>query len=251
MAELDGAAAYLFLSPHLDDAVLSCGALIGAVAGHAAVTVATIFTEAAAPPHTFAARSFLRGCGFPDASSLYAARQAEDRSVLDGMRVRHLHLGRPDALFRQRRHPAFGRFVPELAHRYPTYRYDIARGRVSRGDDALRRQLVTTVRDLVEQTGAELLFCPVGVGRHVDHLLTRSIGEHFGRQVVYYADFPYNVSARPDPAFVERHRLKAQEWDRDLAAKQAAIAAYRTQAPSLFPDGRIPQLPEVYFRPAG
>ena len=42
----------LFVSPHLDDAVLSCGALLEAAAGHCPVTVATVFTTADVPPHT-------------------------------------------------------------------------------------------------------------------------------------------------------------------------------------------------------
>jgi hypothetical protein len=49
---------YLFLSPHLDDAILSCGALLTALPARSDVTVVTIFTEASAPPHTRAATSF-------------------------------------------------------------------------------------------------------------------------------------------------------------------------------------------------
>jgi LmbE family N-acetylglucosaminyl deacetylase len=251
--DLDGADGYLVLSPHLDDAVLSCGALLAAVAPRAPVTVVTVFTAADAPPHTLAARSFLRSCAVPDAAALYAARRAEDRAVLDGMGVRHRHLGLPDALFRRRDTPVRGlaRWVPELGHRYPTYRFDIARGRVSRGDAALVDRLAGTVAELVAGTGARVLLCPLGVGRHVDHLLTRAVGPRFADRVVYYAEFPYTVTAAPDAAFVRRHGLVAQRWVTGLAGKEALIRGYRTQTPLLFPDGRIPRLPELYFRAAG
>ena len=69
---LDGAPA-LFLSPHLDDAVLSCGTLLL----HAPrATVATVFTEATPGPHTRAARTFLRQC----AASGAEARPADGRA---------------------------------------------------------------------------------------------------------------------------------------------------------------------------
>jgi LmbE family N-acetylglucosaminyl deacetylase len=253
---LSDGTACLFLSPHLDDAVLSCGALIRALTARSAVTVATVCTAAAPPPHTLAARSFLRQCAAADAETLFAARRAEDRAVLDGLGVAHAHLGVADALFRGRQprgplrhllgHP-LGRWCPELTHRYPTYRFDIALGRVSRGDRRLVERLADEIDALRRRTGAGLVFAPIGVGRHVDHLITRAVGARFPGQVVYYADFPYNVTAVVDPRFVTRHRLSPWRWERGLADKAGLIRGYRTQADALFPDGRIPAVPETYY----
>src|SRR5262245_26192228 len=86
---ISSGATCLFLSAHLDDVVLSCGALIQALAGRCVITVATVFTAAGPRPHTYAARSFLRQCAAGDADSLFAARRAEDRAVLDGLGVGH------------------------------------------------------------------------------------------------------------------------------------------------------------------
>ena len=245
----------LFLSPHLDDAILSCGALIRSLAGHCRVTVATVFTAAGPPPHTRAARSFLRQCAAADAAGLFAARRAEDRAVLAGLGVAHRHLGLPDALFRRRtsasplvRH--LGRMVPELAHRYPTYRFDIARGRMARGDRSLIAGVAARAAELLTDTGAGLLFCPAGVGRHVDHLILRTVGERFRDRVVYYSDFPYNRTAAPDPAFLRRHGLTPWVWPHGVAAKEQLILGYRTQAGALFPDGRVPAVPETFYLPA-
>jgi LmbE family N-acetylglucosaminyl deacetylase len=241
-------AACLFLSPHLDDAILSCGAWIQAWAGHCELTVATVFTAAGPAPHTRAARSFLRQCGAGDAAGLFAARRAEDRRVLAGLGAAHRHLGLPDALFRRRtRDVPLSRLVPELAHRYPTYRFDIARGRIARGDRALTANLAGRVADLLTGTGARLLFCPIGVGRHVDHLIVREVGPRFADRVVYYADFPYNLTAAPDPAFVARQDLVSWAWDRGLGEKSRLIRGYATQADALFPDGRIPVVPERFY----
>jgi LmbE family N-acetylglucosaminyl deacetylase len=251
---LDGAGC-LVLSAHLDDAVLSCGALLAHLPDATPVTVATVFTEAAPPPHTVAARSFLRQCGAPDAATLFAERRAEDRAVLDELGVAHAHLGVSDALFRARAplpgSKRIGALVPELAHRYPTYRYDIARGRVSRGDRRLVADLGRRVDDLLVSTGATLLFCPVGIGRHVDHLIVRALGARHPDRVVYYADFPYVTTSPVDTAFLAAHRLAPWDWDAGVPAKARLIRGYRTQADALFPDGRIPVVPETYYVAAG
>jgi LmbE family N-acetylglucosaminyl deacetylase len=241
------------LSPHLDDAVLSCGGLLLALAGRSSVTVATVFTEAGPRPHTRAARSFLSTCGGSDAASLYAERRAEDREVLARLRAEAVHLGLVDALFRRspRRVAGLGRVasaLPELVHRYPTYRFDIARGRVAPGDRGLAAEVGPRIAELVRSTGAEVVLCPVGVGRHVDHLLVRALGAAHPREVVYYSDFPYDRRAAPDAAFLARHRLVAHPWEEGVADKAALIRGYRTQADALFPDG-IPAAPEVYFVP--
>lgn len=251
---LESGSPWLVLSPHLDDAVLSCGALLQASAAKREVTVATVFTESGPEPYTRAARSFLRQCAVTDARSLYEARRAEDSGVLAEVGIGIVHLGMADALFRQRREPRiaralWSRLAPEFRHRYPTYRFDIARGKISHGDGPLITQLQRTVAELLDGSGAELLFCPVGVGRHVDHLITRMVGEKFTDKVVFYSDFPYNQASAPDAAFLRRNRLARWTWNETIAEKHRLIHGYGTQVDALFPTGDIPVVPECYFVP--
>lgn len=251
---LSSGASCLFLSPHLDDAVLSCGALMQTLVCSCPLTVATIFTAASPKPHTIAARSFLRQCGAVDAATLYATRRAEDRSVLDALGVRHVHLGLVDAVFRRRDIRSatvdrLGRVLPELVHRYPTYRFDVARGRIAPGDRTLIEGLCDEVAELVRRTTARLLFAPIGVGSHVDHLIARTVAMRCSAQVVYYADFPYNCRLAPDPAFVAGNRLVPWSWEGGIASKRHLIRGYRTQA-AMFPDGRIPAIPETFYLPS-
>ncbi|MDR6985811.1 LmbE family N-acetylglucosaminyl deacetylase [Paenarthrobacter nitroguajacolicus] len=252
---LSGDAPWLFLSPHLDDAVLSCGALMEAQARGREVIAATLFTEASPGPHTRAARSFLGQCAVKDAGELFDARKAEDMSVLADMGIRSIHLGAVDALFRQRKVPKFGsgawdRLLPEITHRYPTYRFDIALGRIAGGDRPLITQLRIDVAALMGLTGAELLFCPVGVGRHVDHLITREAGMSQRDSLVLYSDFPYDLTAEPDGTRLAQWGYVPWSWDQGLAAKPPRIRQYATQADALFPSGEIPVKPETYFVPA-
>ncbi len=260
-------AASLVLSPHLDDAVLSCGGLLDAHPAGPRATVVTVFTDAAPPPWTWAARSFLRASGFADAESLYDARRREDLQVLAQLGVDGRHLGQPDALFRRRVLPGPGEsaaartgephprrpWPAELAHRYPTYRFDIALGRIARADHRLADSLAEQVLELLQQTGSRLLLAPLGVGRHVDHLLVRQAGlvaaERSGTPIAFYSDFPYHLSARPDPAFVAGHDLRPVAVHVRGTRKEALVRGYRTQVSGLFPAGEIPAVPELFWLP--
>ncbi|NMO90660.1 PIG-L family deacetylase [Actinomycetospora sp. TBRC 11914] len=246
---LDAGARCLVLSPHLDDGVLSCGALLAELAPRSEITVLTLFTEATDGPHGRAARSFLRQCAHPDAATLFRARRAEDHAVVASLGARAEHLGLTDALFRRRELPAaldrVGALVPELAHRYPTFRFDIARGRVSRGDRRLRAELATRIAARAGE--ADLLLCPLGVGRHVDHLVTRDLGLAWPGTVVWFSDFPYALDHAPDPAFLRREGLRPWSFDDGLDAKEALVRGYATQVDALFPSGVVPRCAETYW----
>ncbi|MFI1718628.1 PIG-L deacetylase family protein [Streptomyces sp. NPDC053513] len=244
----------IVLSPHLDDAVLSCGALLGWAGRRAPVTVATLFTEAAPPPYTLSARQYLRQTRTGDAEELFADRREEDRRVLELLDVDWRHVGLVDGLFRRlpRSRPGVGRLdrlLPELAHVYPTYRLHLSRGRVSEHDAETLRVAGETIDALLPARSGGLVLAPLGVGGHADHVLARTAAERSGRRVVYYSDFPYNQTAAADAEFTGRHRLTARAWERDLDRKAELIRGYRTQADALFPEGRIPRAPEVYLLP--
>jgi hypothetical protein len=100
--------------------------------------------------------------------------------------------------------------------------------------------------DLIRQTSAELIFCPLGVGRHVDHLITRTIGQQYPDRVIYYSDFPYNQSLTADPEFIEKNKLTTWSWNQRIAEKMPLIRGYKTQAAALFP-AAIPHAPETYY----
>jgi LmbE family N-acetylglucosaminyl deacetylase len=67
----------LLVSPHLDDAVLSCGALM---ASAESACVLTVF--AGTPPPDLALTDWDRACGFADGVQAMRQRRAEDRAAL-------------------------------------------------------------------------------------------------------------------------------------------------------------------------
>jgi len=247
---------YLFVSPHLDDCVLSCGALLTALRDTGQATVATVFTEAGSPPLSLSARRYLRQCGARDAEALYRRRRREDREVLAGLGTEAVHLGlieamfrRPDRMTRVRR--AAARWLPELGLTYPTYRFHVAAGRPSPDDEPVARRAADTIMALVADLRPGTVFLPMGLGGHVDHLITRSVGEQCADRAVYYADFPYSARGASDDSFARDHHLVAVEQSPDAAGKRGLIRGYASQFRSLFPDGIVPEAPERYFMPVG
>ncbi|MFD5945442.1 PIG-L deacetylase family protein [Streptomyces collinus] len=255
-AAIDEGAPLVVLSPHLDDAVLSCGALMTHAANRTSVRVATFFTEAGVPPYTLSGRHYLRLAGRPDAEYLYRERRAEDEEVLRRLGVDWVHLGLTDGLFRRKpvvsgRHRQWlRRALPEPSHIYPTYRLHVATGRISPYDTGTLDR-ARAVLETLASAPRTILLAPSGVGRHVDHVLVRTAAELSGHRVVFYSDFPYNQQHSLDPRFVERNGLAGVEWSRGLAAKAALVRGYRSQADALFPGGRIPEVPETYLFAGG
>ncbi|MGI5144399.1 MULTISPECIES: PIG-L deacetylase family protein [unclassified Streptomyces] len=247
---IDDGVPLVVLSPHLDDAVLSCGALMLHAITRVPVTVATFFTEASPRPYTFSARRYLRQVRASDAEALYRARRAEDQAVLERMGVEWLHLGLTEGLFRRRNGRSSGGArlaLPELDHVYPTYRLHLSTGRISAHDAGTLRR----VREIVESLAApqpRLLLAPTAVGGHADHLLVRTAAEASRKPVVYYSDFPYNQRHSVDIVFARRNALVETVWQRGLPAKAELVSAYRTQSDALFPGGAVPLVPEIYLK---
>ena len=240
IAEMEAAgSAVVVLSPHLDDAVLPCGALLAHLAARHPITVATVFTAAAPPPWSLPARRQLRALGGVGAEDLFEQRRAEDREVLAGTGAAAVHLGFRDALFRRgRRGPA-----------YPTFRFDAARGRVAPCDAGLAAEVSARVGEIARAGRAGVVLAPLGVGRHVDHLITRRAAQDLGRpiRIVYYSDFPYSQTAAPEPGFIQRAGLVPHLWLAGRAENASRIAGYRTQFAGLFRDGTVPTRPEIYW----
>ncbi|MFC4472674.1 PIG-L deacetylase family protein [Streptomyces xiangluensis] len=244
------------LSPHLDDAVLSCGAMLADARNHVPVTVTSMFTEGAPPPYTLSARRYLHQTGARDAEALYAARRAEDQEVLEGMGIAWRHAGLPEGLFRRKRGRVpdgpqrVSALLPERAHVYPTYRRHLAAGRISRHDSGVLHRIGEVLQEAAAPEPS-LLLAPLAVGGHVDHLLVRTAAELSRRRVVYYSDFPYNRQHSVDAEFARRNTLVPIAWQQGLKVKAALIRNYRTQADALFPDGHVPLIPELYLYPGG
>ncbi len=220
----------VFLSPHPDDAVLSCGGEIWQLTRQGiSVRVVTIFAgdpddEAAELPF---ARYQHRLWGFPPRPM--ALRRAEDVAACVQLGLRPedvVHLPFLDAVYRR---------TPAGAAMYPSD--EALFGDVHPDDAGLDEKIAEALVPLLG--GATRIVAPAGVGHHVDHLLVRRAAEQVrqnGHEIVYYEELPY---AETPEAYAHRPSLGLVETyvvlhEADMAAKVRAALYHHTQLPVLF-----------------
>lgn len=235
-----------FVSPHFDDAALSAGALISYLAPKTRVTVINLFTSVHSSKPTLSAAAFVRQCGYASAKQLFSDRLAEDAGVFRPFGVKVVNLGFIDSLWRLKPDLSalekfFGRYLPELIHIYPTYRFHAIRGRVSRFDDGMAGQVAVRLKKLVKEPSA-VVFCPLGIGGHVDHLFTKNVCCGLFSKLVYWVDFPYSARQNFHSGFHNSFSVPVNQKD-----KTRLLRGYASQFSALFPDGRITQTSETFL----
>lgn len=223
----------LVLSPHLDDAALSCGGLIHArVRSGAQVRVATPFAGDLPEGLGEFAKATLERMGLqPEDAS--ARRRKEDEVACRILGVELDHGDFTDAVARRGADGAVLYGGPEALLQEPSE------------DDA---PLVGELADWFRGLGHfEQILAPLGVGGHVDHRLVRRAAEEaFPEGLRYYEDFPYVIRKQGpglDAVLGDRRGWRSEVVKlgaADLKAKVRAIRAYRSQVSPLFGLGPIP-----------
>jgi hypothetical protein len=220
----------VYLSPHLDDAVLSCGAVIWEQVHQERkqVEVWTIF--AGDPPvgemTPFALSLHER---WQTAEGAPETRRREDTLACQRLGCQPVHLGFPDCIYRF--NPADG--LPRISRNEELFIFDPERdgGMVDKVGESLRKRLVK---------GTQLVV-PLGVGDHIDHWITRLAAERLDWPLWYYADFPY-AGQHPEEIGKKTVDLRCLEGlpisSRGLRAWQTAASAYVSQVSSFWPSIR-------------
>ncbi len=216
----------IYLSPHLDDAALSCGGHIHAraMAGDAILIVTLMAGD---PPPSTASSTYITELHerWQLAANAAEQRRAEDVAACRILGADHLHLPFPDCIYRG--DPPFYQSDPDI---FGDIHPHEAGAMVTALAEALA-QLPTAVQ----------IIAPLTVGNHVDHQLTRLAAERaFGNDLLYYEEFPY-VQERNA---VEKIIGKMGEWKpitiplskADWTAKVESIAAFRSQLSTFFAD---------------
>ncbi len=217
---------YLFLSPHLDDVVLSCGGLIWQLTNSGAkVLVVTV------------------AAGDPDYTKL--SPLAEKAHKLWGLKS--------GAMAHRRQED-----VKACAQLGADFKHLPIQDCVYRRDTRSGRELYTTQSDIFGLPCAEDLdlgqalpsmllslpvalktFAPAGIGGHVDHEFTRLIARAvFGSKLMYYEDFPYCEDDASARFIVEREPDLESEsiplTQTALMRKIRSIEAYASQVKPIF-----------------
>jgi LmbE family N-acetylglucosaminyl deacetylase len=216
---------HIVLSPHLDDAALSCGGrIVSNLASGEPVLVVTFCTTSppAEGPFSELAHRFHADWGLAP-SQVVAARLEEDRLAMERLGCDFHWAGTLDAIYR-----------------YPVaYNSRESLFNTPAPDDPLFATMRELVGNLRERFPAATFYAPLGVGSHVDHLVTfAAVRELLGDAVCFYEDLHY--VARPGALEQRMAQIDARmsadsiAIDSALPAKIGAIHAYASQLGELF-----------------
>jgi LmbE family N-acetylglucosaminyl deacetylase len=221
---------WIYLSPHLDDAALSCGGLIWEQS-QAGVPVDIWSICAGDPPagplSPFAEQLHAR---WETGRQAGAARRREDALACRRLNAIYKHFSLPDCIYRQDREQSIYLYASE----------ETIFGSVH----ALENDLVAQLSNEITQylPGAANLVIPLALGGHVDHRLVRLAAEQIhepGVQHWYYADYPYALHSQG-----ELGKLSQSGWrsvtqtisPAGLEAWKDSIADHKSQISTFWPD---------------
>jgi LmbE family N-acetylglucosaminyl deacetylase len=219
---------HIYLSPHLDDAVLSCGGRIWqqVQAGEHVLAVA-IFASTPAPSALLSpfVQELHARWGHP--IDAVARRQEEDLAALALLGAEAVHWPYTDCIYRQ---------IPD--GRFPYASGEALFKEIHPAEKALVAELAARLKTLpLSQDGT--VYAPLGVGHHVDHQIVRQAAEACGQPLIYYEEFPYAEDPQAVQAALEEGQWQAKLTslsEEALEAKSAAIACYRSQISTFWAD---------------
>ena len=218
-------AVHLYLSPHLDDAVLSCGGLIASqvAAGEAVVVLTACAGDPPPGPLSDFAQELTLRWGKGLAAS--PARRAEDRVACGRLGASVIQLEVPDAIYR-RQADGTGLYSSEEAICGPLHPAD--------------KPLIGTLAARIAETCPEgaRLYSPLGVGNHVDHRLTRLAAERVRSGLWYYPDFPYVARGGvcPDVPAPPGQKVVLPLSSEEIQTWAAGAAEYASQISTFWSD---------------
>ena len=229
---------WIFLSPHLDDAVLSCGGMIAEIAKTAHVEIWSIFTRAPLRgPYSHAAQWLHSISGGHTGSRLAALRRAEDRAACKVVGASAVHLPFVEALYRRR---SDGRFL---------YRHAL-QGSIHPSDRALIEKIANELKKSLRP--GDRVVAPLAIAGHADHLVTReAVHSVIDKGLVYYVEIPYlegreeKVAALTASMWNLRFLPSAESLDRWVHGAHK----YKSQVPMLH--GASGSIEDVIRRYAG
>lgn len=225
----------VILSPHLDDAALSCGGLLHALRQQVSTLVMSVCCGTARVVKADGSRPVSSRKGHVSART----RRREDIAAMHSVDTHFVHLSFTDAIYR--RSPLTGRLI---------YRNERERWVAPRIDDLAHiEELYLVLRRLCLDLGRILLVSPMGIGHHVDHHIAAQVALRMattdaGAELLFYEDFPYVADPSvgrgdqddPPKALSRLHLTPAQRFvvPVDVDAKMTLLQHYASQVQPLF-----------------
>ena len=217
---------WLYLSPPLDDAILSCGGLIwDQIQNKESITILTIF--AGDPPSTmlsaFAQQLHKRWGLFDQAIEV---RRREDKLSCSVLGAKCFHLKNPDCIYRMSKNN-------EIL--YSNQRSIF--GEIQPDDFRMINVLYNEISPFIS-TDVQIV-CPLALGNHVDHQIVKLVIQSRYNNIWFYADFPYVLKAENPLDGVIRGQSDLHNYpitDMGVSKWIEAISVYKSQISSFWKD---------------
>lgn len=244
---------FIFISPHLDDAIFSAGGLINRLyKSRKKITIINVFTNPSRPPYTISAKKYLDTCGYKNADDFFSDRISEDLKVAKKLKARVINLGFIDALWRRKRAKGLifrlSKLIPELNYVYPIFRISIAKGFISKHDAEVIRRIEISLKKYIKTNSKTIIFCPLGIGKHTDHLIVREVVAKNYSNVIFWEDYPYSETNSADDKFINLIQLKPVIFKFDEKVKNSLVNGYESQMQAIFGSKRASVKPsETYY----
>jgi LmbE family N-acetylglucosaminyl deacetylase len=214
---------HIYISPHFDDAVLSCGGLIWEQTNKGSPV--EIWTICAGDTPTEQLSPLAQAChmqwGINSARDVVAARRIENENAAALLGADAVNFSIPDCIYR---------LSPAGELLYPAD--------VFVPIDPIEINLDAEISDVLssELLPGDIVCCPLAIGGHLDHVLTRLSAERLDCALQYYADIPYLFN-HPELLTLATEGLQETLFPvskTGLQMWQNGIASYATQIAMLF-----------------
>jgi len=251
----------VYLSPHFDDAIFSCGGLIWEQVQQGDNVQIWTICAGDIPPGDLSPFAESLHQRWQTGREAIAIRKSEDKRACERVGADFRHFNYPDCIYRRAPSVVVAEENDEDAND-PAMTVNAVEGYLYQSDEELFGPINPLEAGLIQNLAhrlAELLpeqvelVCPLAIGGHVDHRLTRAAAESSGRRLWYYADVPYvlkdalpleqlplqgftrrpfEITAAGTAAWVEAAAMYASQistfWE-DQADMQASLQAYQAQ----------------------
>ena len=208
---------WIYLSPHFDDVALSVGGLLWeqSKAGEH-VSVWTI-CGGNPPPGEFSPFAEGLHTRWETGAESISVRRAEDQESCRLLGAESVHFNIPDCIYRRSPKSDKHLYASEQALWIP----------VHPDEEPLVAQITAEMSEKLQPDTQ--VVCPLTLGKHVDHRLTRMAAERLGVPLLFYADYPYILSAQNQTVFEKPPSIHTCISNQALEAWQMAVAAHQSQ----------------------
>jgi LmbE family N-acetylglucosaminyl deacetylase len=213
---------WIYLSPHLDDAVLSAGGFI--CEQTASGIEFEIWTIMSGIPPGMELTQYAKGMhdqwgtGTPEETIRH--RRDEDRKAASIVGARTVQLDFLDCIYRRGRD---GTALYSDIHSAP-----------DKADEELTSQIADALMARLKPD--DVILCQLAIGGHVDHVVVRSAAEMLARPLIYCADIPYLFNYPEDLSIKTAGMQESLQpvSETNFGHWLEAIGAYVSQINSLF-----------------